>query len=333
MKKHWFLLLAGLLLAVAPVFVSNFVVTLLAQAAVLAVFAASYDLLLGYTGIFSFGHALFLGIGAYLAALLLLGGHSLLLAVPAAVVLGAVLAAVIGIVTLRTKGVYYAMVTLAFAEMFHIYAGMARITGGDNGLTGIPVPSVMATPTGSYYVMVAFAAVCFGAMYFFLESPPGRVLRAVRDNPTRAAMVGYNVSLYLVAAQVVAAVFASLAGVFLALNQGMVYTDVLSSNTTVNALLIVILGGIGTLYGAALGSLVVVTVGGILANYFTYWPLFLGALYILFVLLYPQGLMQVNLRRLGAGLSLFPCKAARPLAGRERPGVIISEEGEGDRER
>jgi len=333
MKKHWFLLLAGLLLAVAPVFVSNFVVTLLAQAAVLAVFAASYDLLLGYTGIFSFGHALFLGIGSYLAALLLLGGHSLLLAVPAAVVLGAVLAAVIGIVTLRTKGVYYAMVTLAFAEMFHIYAGMARITGGDNGLTGIPVPSVMATPTGSYYVMVVFAAVCFGAMYFFLESPPGRVLRAVRDNPTRAAMVGYNVPLYLVAAQVVAAVFASLAGVFLALNQGMVYTDVLSSNTTVNALLIVILGGIGTLSGAALGSLVVVTVGGILANYFTYWPLFLGALYILFVLLYPQGLMQVNLRRLGAGLSLFPCKAARPLAGRERPGVIISEEGEGDRER
>jgi len=333
MKKYWFRILLGLLLAAAPVFVSNFIVTLLAQAAVLAVFAASYDLLLGYTGIFSFGHALFLGTGAYLAALFLLRGYSLLLAIPAAVVLGAVLAVVIGAVTLRTKGVYYAMVTLAFAEMFHIYAGMAKFTGGDNGLTGLPVPSVMQTPAGSYYVMVVFAAVCFGAMYFFLESPTGRVLRAVRDNPTRAAMVGYNVSLYLVAAQVVAAVFASLAGVFLALNQGMVYTDVLSSNTTVNALLIVILGGIGTLFGAALGSLIVVTGGGILANYFTYWPLFLGALYILFVLLYPQGLMQVDCRRLRTGLSLLLPKPARTLVGRKRSGVIISGEGEGDHER
>jgi len=333
MKKRWFLPVAGLLLAVAPVFLSNFILTLLAQAAVLAVFAASYDVLLGYTGIFSFGHALFLGVGAYLTALFLLGGHSLLLAIPAAVVAAAALAAVIGAVTLRTKGVYYAMVTLAFAEMFHIYAGMARITGGDNGLTGIPVPSVMATPAGSYYVMLVFAIVCFGAMYFFLESPPGRVLRAVRDNATRAAMVGYNVPLYLVAAQVAAAVFASLAGVFLALNQGMVYTDVLSSNTTVNALLMVILGGIGTLFGAAIGALMVVVLGGILANYFTYWPLFLGAFYILFVLLYPQGLMQVNVRRLANGLSLFSSRWARPSGGRKRPGVIIPGGGQGDHER
>ncbi|MDA8336681.1 MAG: branched-chain amino acid ABC transporter permease [Peptococcaceae bacterium] len=315
MRKYPTLLVGGVLLAVAPLTLSSFVLSLLAQAAVLAVFAASYDLLLGYTGIFSFGHALFLGVGAYLAALFLLNGHSLPLAMLAAVSAAAVLAVVIGAVTLRSKGVYYAMITLAFAEMFHIYAGMAKVTGGANGLIGIPLPSFIAAPVGDYYVMVIFAVICFGAMYFFLDSPTGRVLRAVRDNPTRAAMIGYNVPLYLVIAQVVAAVFAALAGVFLALNQGMVYTNVLSSNTTVNALLIVVLGGIGTLFGAVAGSLIVVVAGSILANYFPYWPLILGALYIIVVLLYPQGLMQLSFKRLGTIFRSNPAKEPNVSAG------------------
>ena len=279
---------------------------MLIQVFILAVFAMSYDLLMGYTGILSFGHAMFFGAGAYATGILLKdegwGLGPVLLAVIGVAIVQSVL---IGIVSLRVRGVYLAMATLAFAQMFYILVqatDLRAITGAEDGLHGIPVPDWL-NPTDQrltfYFVALAFMVIMYQIARRVVDSPPGRVMVAIRENEARAQMIGYNTFIYKLMAVTLAGVMAALAGFMNALWNLNATPDVLGVETTINALLMTIIGGVGTLIGPMLGAGVYQLLGYWLnATFGPRWPLIIGTIYILLVLFVPYGIVGTwKLRR------------------------------------
>ena len=274
---------------------NRYLLSLLIGAFVFAVFAMSFDVLLGYTGIVSFGHALFFGAGTYSAALLTkyfgLGFWGSLALAP---VIAALLALVVGGLSLRVKGVYFAMVSMAFAEFFRVGAEkFSRLTGGGDGLSVQVAPDWAYGPRhrGELYLLtLALAVLVFLALRHILNSPFGRVLVAIRENEQRATAVGYNVFLFKLGALVLAGVVAALAGVMYAATENFVVPTVLSTETTINALLMTIVGGVGTLGGPALGSGVIRLAGTLLSSYTERWRLLLALLYALIVMFLPHGM-------------------------------------------
>ncbi|HEX9115842.1 MAG TPA: branched-chain amino acid ABC transporter permease [Anaerolineae bacterium] len=272
---------------------------LLAQVFILAVYAMSYDLLMGYTGILSFGHAMFFGAGAYATGILLKHAHWSLAPVVLAVVGVAIVQGIlIGIVSLRVRGVYLAMVTLAFAQMFFILSqatDFRDITGAEDGLHGIPVPAWL-NPTSQrltfYFLALTFCVLMYVVARRVVDSPPGRVMVAIRENEARAQMIGFNTFLFKLIAVTLSGVMAALAGLMNALWNLNATPDVLSVDTTINALLMTIIGGVGTLVGPMLGAGVLQLLGYWLNIIFgPQWPLIIGIVYILLVLFLPYGVV------------------------------------------
>lgn len=333
LRTHW-LSLAGLgLLVVFPFAVAlatgqsvdegapKFLQGLLIQVFILAVFAMSYDLLLGYTGILSFGHAMFYGTGAYTVGIMLkhvlsdgygaVGPTLVHLALALVVVLAVVIvqSVLFGLLSLRVKGVYFAMVTLAFAQMFFILAEATDFrewTGAEDGLQGVPVPAVIS-PTDErlrfYYLTLIFMV----AMYLFArrltESPAGHVMIAIRENEQRAAAIGYNTTVFKLIAIVASGVMAGLAGGLTALWQLNASPTLLGVGTTIDALLMTIIGGIGTLIGPVLGAGVLELLGFYLNRTFgPRWTLILGLVFVLIVMFLPYGIVGTwRLRRISFG--------------------------------
>ncbi len=272
---------------------------ILTQVFILAVYAMSYDLLMGYTGILSFGHAMFFGAGAYATGILLKhAGWSLGPVVLAVIGVAIMQSILIGVVSLRVRGVYLAMATLAFAQMFFILAqatDLRDITGAEDGLHGIHVPAWM-NPTDQrltfYFLALAFCVVMYLIARRVVDSPPGRVMVAIRENEARAQMIGYNTFVYKLLAVTLSGVMAALAGLMNALWNLNATPDVLSVETTINALLMTIIGGVGTLAGPMLGAAVLQLLGYWLNDAFgPRWPLIIGAIYIMLVLFLPYGIV------------------------------------------
>jgi branched-chain amino acid transport system permease protein len=272
---------------------------MLAQVFILAVYAMSYDLLMGYTGILSFGHAMFFGTGAYVAGILLQhAGWPLWQVIIAVIVVALLQGLVIGVLSLRVHGVYLAMVTLAFAQMFFILAEATDFrdyTGAEDGLNGIPVPAAIS-PTDErlrfYYLSLGFCVVMYLILRRVVNSPTGRVLVAVRENEMRAQAIGYNTFIFKLVAVTLSGLLASLAGLMIAMWNMNANSGLLSVNTTINALLMTIIGGVGTLVGPMLGAGVLQLLGYWLNTTFgPRWPLIFGAIYILIVLFFPYGLI------------------------------------------
>jgi branched-chain amino acid transport system permease protein len=272
---------------------------LLVQVFILAVYAMSYDLLMGYTGILSFGHAMFFGTGAYVVGILMKHfAWSLPQALLAAVIIAVLQGLVIGVLSLRVRGVYFAMVTLAFAEVFFILSeatDFRQYTGAEDGLQGIPVPAWIS-PTDHrlrfYYLALGFALLMYVVARRVVNSPTGRVMIAIRENEDRALMLGYNTFVYKLIAVVLAGVFAALAGVLSALWNFGASPSLLSVDRTIDALLMTIIGGVGTLVGPMLGAGVLELLGYWFNNVFgPRWPLVFGVVYILIVLFLPYGIV------------------------------------------
>lgn len=290
-----------LLLALTPLIAERPMLNMLTLIFTMGVFAMSYDILLGYTGIVSFGHALFFGVGAYAVAILItLTKASLgfvLLAILIALVVNIILSLIIGFLSLRVKDTYYAMITMAIAELGFIVAEKARhITNGYDGMT-FRVPSIFMDRVVYYYVALAFLVLSFIFLWKFIHSPAGRVLVAIRENEQRVNFIGYNVLHYKLISTVVAGGMASLAGSFYAIHMRFVSTAVLGVPKTIEALLSTIIGGVGTLYGAVIGAGIVSFAGEYLSKLakvhplFERWYILFGLLYILIVLFAPAGVM------------------------------------------
>ncbi|MEW8977756.1 MAG: branched-chain amino acid ABC transporter permease [Symbiobacterium sp.] len=274
---------------------NRYLLALLIGAFVFAVFAMSFDVLLGYTGIVSFGHALFFGTGTYAAILLAkYMGAGFWTALAVAPVVAAVLALIVGSLSLRVKGVYFAMVSMAFAEFFRVVAEKASsITGGSDGLAVQVAPDWAYGPRHRvelYFLTLALAVVTYLVLRRVLASPFGRTLVAIRENEQRAAALGYNVFAFKLGSLVLAGMVASLAGVMYAATENFVVPSVVGVDTTIQVLLMSIIGGVGTLGGPALGAGIIRLAGTLLSSYTERWRLALGALYALLVLFLPSGL-------------------------------------------
>ena len=265
------------------------------------IFAMSYDILLGYTGIVSFGHAMFFGIGAYSTGILMKQIDStipvLLLAIVLAAVLSGLVSYLLGILSLRLKSHFYAMLTLAFSGLFLVLAEKWRsVTYGNDGFT-FSIPDPLRDRMTLYFIALITMALVFLLLNRFTNSTLGKVLQAIRENEPRVESLGYNVLHYKVIASVVAGVFASLAGSLYVLTLRFVNTSVLAVEVSLDALLMTIIGGVGTLVGAIIGAGLIEFAHHWLTGLakvhwiFERWLIFFGILYILVVMFFPQGIV------------------------------------------
>lgn len=276
-----------------------FVQGLMIQVFILAVFALSYDILMGHTGILSFGHALFFGTGAYtLGILVKYGQWSVPAAIVAVIVIAAIESFVIGVLSLRVHGVYFAMVTLAFATVAFILVeatDFKKWTGAEDGLHGIPVPDILNPAihrTEFYFMALAFAVGMYLLVRLFVDSPSGRVWAAIRENEARATSIGYNTLMFKVQATIIAGIIGALAGALNALWNLSATPQTMGVDTTINALLMAIIGGSGTIIGPMLGAGVLQLLGYVLNLWLgSAWQLVFGLIYILLVLFIPYGII------------------------------------------
>ncbi len=280
---------------------------LIAQVLLFAAFALSYDLLFGFTGIFSFGHALFFGVGAYSVALCSFKlGWPMWAGAGLGVLICAALGIFVGFVSLRVQGVFFAMVTLALASTAHSLSGkMVEFTRGDEGISLIKAADAPNTTT-VYFLALGLIVVAYFGLNRLISSPLGRVLIAIRENERRAEMIGYNILLYKIMALVFSAVIAGLAGMVYGFRNGIVNPNVLSADISLLPLLMVILGGAGTLYGAIIGATIIQVLNFVLSSrefvegvkgwfivgpILEHWLLLLGMIYVLIVLFLPYGIV------------------------------------------
>jgi branched-chain amino acid transport system permease protein len=263
-----------------------------------ALFAISVDLLLGYTGLLSFGHAAFWGSSAYVTGLIAIHwGLPFPVAILGGMLFAMVIAVPIGYLSVRRTGIYFAMVTLAFAQMIYFIASQLNdLTGGENGLQGIPrsffgIESVETDAFYFYFAAIGLILLGAWAAWRIVHSPFGRVLVAIRDNPDRARALGYDVERYKVIAFVLSAGLAGLAGGVFATSHGIVSLPELNWTTSGKVVLITVLGGIGTLWGGPLGAAIVVMLEDWLASSgFEGTGIILGSIFVLIVLLFRHGI-------------------------------------------
>jgi branched-chain amino acid transport system permease protein len=286
-----------------------------AKVAVFILLVASYDLLLGYTGIVSFAHTMFFGIGGYgvgiAAAKLGPTWGGLALGVSLALVSSLVLALAIGLLSLRVRAIFFAMITLAVASFFQILASqLSNFTGGEDGIN-FKLPAILHNRLVCYYAVLAVSAALFLLLLRIVNSPFGRVLLAIRENEFRAEALGYRTVVYRTVANVVAALAATAAGVLYALWLRYTGPDTtLSFNIMIDLLLMVVIGGMGTMYGAAVGATLFVVAQNYLQDLMKLasgaaqgipllpgllhpdrWLLWLGVLFVVCVYYFPTGIV------------------------------------------
>jgi branched-chain amino acid transport system permease protein len=286
---------AGLVLLALPLLLPTFWVWMAVEIFAFALFAASLHLLMGQGGMVSFGHAAYFGLGAYGAALLLkLAGWPMPLAFLAAPVVAAVAAAVFGYFSVRLTSIYFAMLTLAFAQIvFAVVHQWDDVTGGDNGVLSVWPPPWLKSPMRYYYWALVFAGAGVVLLRFVAASPFGLALRAVRDHARRAEAVGINIRALQWTAFVVAGFFAGLAGAIFVFLKGSVFPVYTETPMSVQPLVMVLLGGIGAPAGPLIGAAAYKLLDTVITRYTDYWQVGLGAILIALVLAFPRGIAGV----------------------------------------
>jgi len=285
-----------LLLLVLPWLLPAYGVQVAIQALVLAGFAVSFNFLFRNAGLLSFGHAAFFGAGAYTAALLMSKwGWNYLATLPVVLAVTALVALVIGFLSVRLTKIYFTMLTLAFAQM--LWAVVHRwynFTGGDNGITNVRPAGLLGTAHGLYYLSLACLVFVTLLLRVVVRSPAGYTLRAVRDNPVRVAAIGVSTFEYVLAAFVLSGTFSGLFGFLQLAWQRSVFPDLLYWTTSAQVIIAVILGGSGSTkwdYGPIAGAAVLVSAQAAVQSRTQYWPLALGLVLLVLVLFFPAGVV------------------------------------------
>jgi len=291
-----------LALAIFVPFAGSYLILLITQALVLGILAMSLDILLGFTGLPSLGQAAYLGMGAYMTAILAARydfglGWSFWIVVLLGILLGAATAALFGLFAIRATGVSFLMITLALGMcVWGLAYRWNSVTGGDNGinLPGRPEFGIQLTDGITYfYLVLGFFAASLAALYILVESPFGQSLVGIREREPRMRILGYNTWLHKYIAFIIAGGFGGLAGVLWAHLNGHVNPQDVVLATSVDALLMVVLGGAGTLVGGAIGASVVVLLRDYLSTIVPWWQYVLGGVYVLTILYLPGGLMSI----------------------------------------
>jgi branched-chain amino acid transport system permease protein len=289
--------------AAFPAVAGAYPVKLLQEILIWGIFAMSLDLLMGYAGMVSFGHSAFFGIGAYVAAFALKQTPHLLSALVLPALVTAVAAFVIGFCSIRTSGVYFIMLTLAFSQMFYAYAFQAAWLGAEDGVFGVPRPGLLglnlANPTAFHLYLVALVGLAVLVLRRIVRSPFGHVLRGIHENEGRMEAVGYAVQRYKLVAFVTAGTIGGMAGALYTQLNLTISPDAFYWTTSGEALLMVIIGGTGTLWGSLLGAAAFILLQSLVSSYTERWMLILGLTFILFVLFAPGGIVGALRGRVG----------------------------------
>jgi branched-chain amino acid transport system permease protein len=274
------------------------------QILIYALFAQSLNLLLGVTGLVSFGHVAYFGIGAYFCGILMKTlGWPFLLAFPAAGVGSGLFAVVFGYFCVRLTKIYFAMLTLAFSQIvWAICFKWNDVTGGDQGLPDVPFPDLgwMTSLPGFdhfrigerfYFLTLIIVMVCLAALRRLTQSPFGRVLTTIRENPERAAFVGVNVRGYELAAFTVAGIFAGFSGALFGIFNRGVFADYVFWSKSADVMIMTILGGMNHFWGPAIGAAVLTILNQQITAYTEYWPFVLGTILVILLYAFPGGIL------------------------------------------
>ncbi|MCW0234386.1 MAG: branched-chain amino acid ABC transporter permease [Ferrovibrio sp.] len=267
---------------------------------VLGLYAVGFNLLFGYTGLLSFGHAAFLGSGAYGCGIALVHfGVPWFGAILIGVLVSVFFAAIMGFLAIRTRGIYFAMVTLALSQcVYYLFYQAVSLTGGENGLRGINLSEIgilgfsvnFLNPTTKYYVILAFVAFALWLFSRLLASPFGAVLEAIRENESRARACGYDVARVKFIAFVISGAFCGLAGALKALHLSIVPIETLHYLTSGQVVMMALLGGMNTFFGPFVGAAAFLLLEDVLTTMTSHWQLVLGAVFVIFVLFFPKGI-------------------------------------------
>ena len=287
-------LFVGLL--IAPLIIPKFYTYILAVIFVTALLAMSLNLVVGHGGLFQFHHAAFYGVGAYTAGLILAKtSWPWWIGFIAGPIAAALTGLLIGMLCVRLNKLYFGMLQISLGSL--IWAIAFRwydLTGGDDGIHGIPMPEFISSLKSSYYFVLIILGVCLILMYLILKSPFGTTLQAIRDNPERCAAVGINVRRHQLMGIVVATFFAGVAGVLFVTVEGSIFPDLLFWILSLEVFIMCLLGGWFTFGGPILGAAIIVSLRTFVGTYTEYWTLILGVVLILLIFFLPDGIMGYN---------------------------------------
>jgi len=293
LNRPWLVILGAVVLL--PVFVRHAIAT---EIWIFAIFGLGLNLLMGYTGLLSFGQATFFGSAAYVAGYLLKHhGVNVFVALLIGIVVGAVSAAVVGYLCVQRSGLYFIMLTFALNQMFYFTAYQwTSVTGGEDGMPGIPRPPMLGldvrAPLAYYTVVAALFVLSLWVMKRVVESPLGKILQCIRENEPRAAALGYDAARMKLVAFVVGGAFSGLAGVLYAMLFGIVPLEAIGFVFSGNVVFATLIGGSGSLYGPVIGSFVFIWLSESVSAMWARWPLLLGLAFVIVVLFFRGGVVE-----------------------------------------
>jgi branched-chain amino acid transport system permease protein len=281
---------------------------LAANILIYGLYALGFNLLFGFLGLLSFGHSALFGTGAYLCGIAIVHfGLPWYAAIVVGTLSGALMATAIGALAIRTRGIYFAMVTMALSQcVYYLFYQAVDWTGGENGLRGINVHVInifglkfdFINPLTRYYVIAAFVILALFALSRILASPFGAVIEAVRENEARARASGYNVTLTRLITFILSGAFCGLAGALAALQLSIVPIEMLHYETSGMAVMMSLLGGMGTFFGPFVGAAVFLLLENLVSLWTIHWQLFVGAVFVICVLFFPAGIWGTILKRI-----------------------------------
>jgi branched-chain amino acid transport system permease protein len=293
-RSGWVVLVVLLFL---PLLLPKFYIYIFAVIFVTALLAMSLNFVVGHGGLFQFHHGVFFGVGAYTTGLILVRtSWPWWLGFCAGPLMAALTGFLIGIFCVRLNKLYFGMLqislgSLLWAIVFRWYS----LTGGDDGIHGVPIPVFISTVPSAYYFVLIVLGMCLILMYAVLKSPFGSTLQAIRDNPERCSAVGINVRRHQLIAIVIATFFAGIAGVLFVVVEGSIFPDLLFWVLSLEVFIMCLLGGWFTFAGPMLGAAIIVALRTLVGTYTEYWTLILGIILILLIFFLPEGIMGYNL--------------------------------------
>lgn len=289
------------ILCVMPIVLSSFHMSILSEILIFGVFALSLNILVGYTGLVSLGHAAFFGVGAYAAGFVAKNlSANFFLTLLAAILVSVIVSAIIGFFSTRVSGFYFLMLTLAFSQMIYSFVYQwTSVTGGSNGLSGIPNPNLIGSigisnPISLYFLILAVFLLVYFSVKMLLGSPLGKNFVGIRENETKMKAIGYNTMLYKNLAFIIAGGFGGVAGCLYTYFNGFVSPSDVYWTMSGSVLMMVIIGGSGTMLGPVLGAGLIILLETIVSSYTDLSMLIIGVIFILFVIFAPKGIMGIS---------------------------------------
>jgi branched-chain amino acid transport system permease protein len=303
-KKGWWLSLLLIASFIAPLFVTEFYLTVLCEALVMSLLALSFNLLFGYMGQLSFGQAAFYGLGGYTVAMLMIKVQfNFWLSIVAGVLVASIIGLVVGFFCVRLRGIYFAVLTLAFGQLiFFIVFKWHNFTGGDDGIQGVFPPALLKSPIAYYYFLLIVFLLAAFIIWKIIHSPFGQTIQAMRENSERTEFLGINIARYQLITFVIAAAIAGLAGAIWVPFYRSVAPSYLTWVKSGEPIMAAILGGPSLFYGPIFGMFIMTFFHSWVLGFTIYWPVVMGSLILVIIFFLPGGILgfiqeKVNQRR------------------------------------